>query len=69
MDYAALMLFVGIIVVYCENHTKYVNISCWQNSESPNVKACGTSMIRDSSVNIATGYGLDDQGGGEFKSR
>jgi hypothetical protein len=24
---------------------------------------------RDSSVGIATGYGLDDQGGGEFESR
>jgi hypothetical protein len=28
-----------------------------------------TTRSRDSSVGLATGYGLDDQGGGEFESR
>jgi hypothetical protein len=43
-DYTALMLFIGMIAVYCENRTKHVNTSCGQNSESVNAKAHGTSL-------------------------
>jgi hypothetical protein len=45
--------------------------SCWlsgfQSETSETLNIFHTSGIRDRSVGIATGYGLDDRGGGEFE--
>jgi hypothetical protein len=54
------MLFSGKkVAVYFDSHTIFVNTLCARNED----------FFWDSSVGIATGYGLDDHGGGEFESR
>jgi hypothetical protein len=40
------MLFMEIIAVCCEKHTKQINTPCGQNAELFNVKAGGTFKYR-----------------------
>ena len=54
------MLYREIIAVCSLIHTKHINTLCGQNVEFVNVKPGGLS--RDSSVGVATRYGLDGPG-------
>jgi hypothetical protein len=60
--------------LYSENHTKHTNALSGKNAKYVSVTVSGSSYhcvlgSRDSSVGIATGYGLDNRGVGGLELR